>query len=81
VSRLPSPPRLIALAVVCYLCFAGWFFILAPWSGFWRGLVEPNAPWWMMAAAKSAAVRGALSGFGVLHFPVAAAWLAEGRRP
>lgn len=70
--------RLYALAVVVYLCSAGWFFILAPWSAFWDVLVVPNAPYWLMRTIGSAALRGAIAGFGLLHFPVAATWLSVG---
>ena len=78
-ARLASLSRLAPLLIVFYLCFAGWFFILVPWSGFWTALVVPNSPWWMMRALESAPLRGALSGFGVLHFPVAAQWLSARR--
>ena len=68
------------LAVVTYLCAAGWFFILAPWSAFWSTRVVSEAPYWLYAWLAHPALRGAVSGFGVLHFPVAFAWLARGAR-
>lgn len=74
--------HLANLAVVMYLCAAGWFFILAPWSGFWSSRVVAEAPLWLSSWLASPALRGALSGFGVLHFPVALGWLSGGaRRP
>jgi hypothetical protein len=73
--------RLVRITVVVYLCFAGWFFILAPWSDFWRLLVVPNAPWWLLHALDNPGFRGALAGFGVLHFPIAASWITPSRGP
>ncbi|MGE5236548.1 MAG: hypothetical protein ACM3O7_09380 [Acidobacteriota bacterium] len=66
------------LLVVLYLCAAGWFFILAPWSRFWAQQVVPGAPFWLLAIVDSPVLRGALSGFGALHFPVAATYLTAG---
>lgn len=74
--------NLVTLAVVTYLCAAGWFFILAPWSAFWSSRVVSEAPYWLNPWLGSPALRGAISGFGVLHFPMAFAWLSGGaRRP
>jgi len=70
----------VAFAVVTYLCAAGWFFVLAPWSPFWMSRVVAASPPWLTVWLKAAALRGALSGFGVLHFPAAFAWLASGAR-
>lgn len=78
---MPAPPALrlsLILLAVLYLCAAGWFFILAPWTRFWAAYVVPGAPPWLLALLDAPALRGALSGFGVLHFPVAASWLANG---
>jgi len=72
----PRLARVARLVVVVYLCFAGWFFVLAPWTEFWGTVMIPNTPWWMMALADNPTLRGALAAFGVLHFPAAAAWLA-----
>jgi hypothetical protein len=80
VARLIEISRLIRLTVVVYLCFAGWFFILAPWSAFWSVLVVPNAPWWLLRAIDNPGLRGALAGFGALHFPIAASWIRPARR-
>ena len=79
-ARLIDISRLGRLTIVVYLCFAGWFFILAPWSAFWSVLVVPNAPWWLLGAIDDPGMRGAVAGFGVLHFPIAAAWLTPVRR-
>jgi hypothetical protein len=68
----------VVLFVVLYLCAAGWFFILAPWSRFWAQQVVPGTPFWLYAVVDSPIVRGALSGFGVIHFAVAAGWLSAG---
>lgn len=68
------------LIVVLYLCVAGWFFVLAPWSRFWSSHVVPGAPPWLMGQLASPAVRGALSAFGLLHFFTAAGWLGNGGR-
>ncbi len=78
VRLLPSLRTLLGVAVVIYLCAAGWFFILAPWSRFWTTLVIPEAPLWLLPVVDSPAARGALSGFGLLHFAVAAGWLSVG---
>lgn len=72
----PSWRAVIALAVVFYLCAAGWFFILAPWSRFWGMVVVPKVPLWLLPWIDSPALRGGLSGFGALHFAVAFSWLA-----
>lgn len=65
------------LIVVLYLCVAGWFFVLAPWSRFWSNHVVPGAPLWLMGELGRPAVRGALSAFGLLHFFAAAGWLGD----
>jgi hypothetical protein len=77
VRLLPSLRTIGGLAAVVYLCAAGWFFILAPWSRFWATAVVPAAPLWLLPLVDSPALRGALSGFGVLHFAVAARWLVR----
>lgn len=82
VPKLPTLSGTAAFVVTVYLCAAGWFFILAPWSDFWQNIVVSEAPLWLFGIVQSPGVRGALAAFGVLHFPVAAAWLAStGRRP
>jgi hypothetical protein len=73
-SRKPLQAGLI-LTIVVYLTAAGWFFVLAPWSRFWVARVVSAAPLWLLPWLESGAVRGALSGFGVVHFAVAWAWL------
>jgi hypothetical protein len=75
VPRFFSVRYLAVLGVVTYLCAAGWFLVLAPWSRVWLALVVAQAPWPIMGVLENAAVRGALSGFGVIHFGVAYAWL------
>lgn len=75
VSRLPSLRSIAVLGAVTYLCAAGWFLVLTPWSRIWAEAVVPRAPLFLMAWLDSPAVRGALSGFGVLHFIVAYVWL------
>lgn len=82
-SQVSAPTWLRATGVflvILYLCCAGWFFILAPWSRLWSSQVVPGAPWWLMTWLESPALRGALSGFGVLHFAVAVSWVAPRRR-
>ena len=71
---------MLLLAAIFYVCAAGWFFVLAPWSRFWALLVVPRGPLWLAPILDSPAVRGAISGFGVLHFVAAYTWLAEGHR-
>jgi len=72
----PRPIRAAGvLAVVVYLCAAGWFLVLAPWSRFWAARVVEQAPPWLLAWLGSPALRGALSGFGLVHFAVAFSWL------
>ena len=78
--RFPTLSGTAAFLVTVYLCAAGWFFILAPWSAFWDNVVVSAAPLWLLRALQSPGLRGALSGFGVLHFPVAAAWLGSAAR-
>ena len=63
------------LATAVYLTAAGWFFVLAPWSGFWALRVVPAAPFWLAAWLDNPAVRGAISGFGLVHFGAAWSWL------
>jgi len=75
VRLLPTARTVAGLLMVFYLCAAGWFFILVPWSALWTDVVVPAAPWPLMRWLSRGAVRGALSGFGVLHFAVAAGWL------
>ena len=73
--RLLSLRYLAVLGVVTYLCAAGWFFVLAPWNRIWAEAVVPRAPLWIMGLLDAPAFRGALSGFGVVHFVVAYSWL------
>lgn len=70
----------VILAVVVYLTAAGWFFVLAPWSRFWAIKVIPAAPLWLLPLLDSPALRGALSGFGVVHFAAAWSWLETALR-
>ena len=68
----------LVLLVTFYLCAAGWFCVLAPWSRYWATRVVPGAPLWLAVWLDFPALRGALSAFGVLHFAVAASWLNRG---
>ena len=68
------------LTVVVYLCAAGWFFVLAPWSRFWAVKVVQDAPPWLLPWLDSPALRGALSGFGLVHFAAAFSWLEAAAR-
>ena len=77
---LPTWRTIAALGVVFYLCAAGWFFVLAPWSGFWGMVVVPKVPLTLIPWLDSPALRGALSGFGALHFLAAFSWLAGAAR-
>jgi hypothetical protein len=81
VPRHRSARIALIMIVVVYLTAAGWFFVLAPWSGFWTSRVVPNAPLWLALVLESPGLRGALSGLGVLHFAAAWSWLeaAAGR--
>lgn len=65
----------VGLGVAIYLTGAGWFFILAPWSQFWSSRVLAGVPFWLVPLLASPLLRGALGGFGVLHFAVAFVWL------
>jgi hypothetical protein len=72
----------LILAIIVYLTAAGWFFVLAPWSSFWAVRVVAATPLWLSPLLDSPALRGALSGFGLVHFAVALSWLeAAMRRP
>lgn len=76
--RVSSQRRIRAtgvLAIVVYLTAAGWFFVLAPWSRFWLTRVIPDAPLWLARWLESPALRGALSGYGLVHFAAAWSWL------
>ena len=79
-AALPSWRTLLALGAVFYLCAAGWFFVLAPWSRFWGVVVVPKVPLVLIPWLDSPAIRGALSGFGALHFLAAFTWLAAAAR-
>ena len=68
------------LSVIFYLCLAGWFFVIAPWTRFWVTHVVPGAPPWLMPWLDNPAMRWAISAFGVLHFSSAASWLSPGVR-
>ena len=71
---------IMVFLVLLYLCSAGWFFIYVPWIHLWRSQVVLGAPWWAMAWLDHPALRGALSGFGVLHFIVALGLLSPKRQ-
>ncbi|MGV8040285.1 MAG: hypothetical protein AB2L07_09465 [Thermoanaerobaculaceae bacterium] len=70
----------VGLGVAVYLTGAGWFFILAPWSQFWANRLLPGVPFWLAALLAHPMLRGALGGFGVLHFAVAFVWLDSALR-
>lgn len=77
--KLPRAAHIaVVLLITFYLCAAGWFCVLAPWTRYWAARVVPGAPIWLSAWLDLPALRGALSGFGVLHFVVAASWLNRG---
>ena len=63
------------LLVAVYLTGAGWFFILGPWGSFWTERVLVGTPFWLVPLVASSAFRGALAGFGIVHFAVAFVWL------
>jgi hypothetical protein len=77
VAASSSLRTVLAFAAILYLCAAGWFFILAPWSRFWASDVVPRGPFWLIPWLDSPAVRGALSAFGALHFVAALSWLSS----
>ncbi|HNX50349.1 MAG TPA: hypothetical protein PLS53_06450 [Thermoanaerobaculaceae bacterium] len=66
---------MVGLLVAVYLTGAGWFFILAPWGHFWTERVLAAMPFWLVPVVASGAFRGALAGFGAIHFAVAFVWL------
>jgi hypothetical protein len=68
-------PAVRHLVVVVYLTAAGWFFVLAPWSGYWARQVVASSPLWLATVLGNPSLRGALSAFGILHFAMAYAWL------
>jgi hypothetical protein len=68
------------LLVAVYLTGAGWFFILAPWGHFWTERVLAGTPFWLLPLLGNSAFRGALAGFGVIHFAVAFIWLDSALR-
>ncbi len=70
----------LMMAVVVYLTAAGWFFVLAPWSRFWAARVVSGAPLWLAFALENRALRGALSGLGLVHFGAAWSWLETAAR-
>jgi hypothetical protein len=70
----------LILAIVVYLTAAGWFFVLAPWSRFWAIKVVPAAPLWLSPWLDNPVFRGALSGFGLVHFAAAWSWLEMAMR-
>jgi hypothetical protein len=80
VSVRRSVQAVLVLVVVVYLTAAGWFLVLAPWSKFWTIRVVPGAPFWLSAWLDNSAVRGALSGLGLVHFAAAWSWLATAAR-
>ena len=79
-AGLPTWRTIGALGAVFYLCAAGWFFVLAPWSRFWGIVVVPRVPLPLIPWLDSPALRGALSGFGALHFLAAFSWLTTAAR-
>ena len=64
-----------AVVAAVYLTAAGWFFVLAPWSRFWTARVVAAAPAWLTVLLAEPAFRGAVSGFGAIHFAAAWGWL------
>lgn len=71
---------LVVLLYATYLAYAGSFFLFMPWSELWTvialRLPSPYGP-----LLGHPAVRGLFSGFGVLHFIVAALEIAGGLGP
>lgn len=58
---------LAVLLYVGYLTQVGLLFVVVPWSDGWAALIlkaHPAVSWWLAEPF----VRGALTGFGVLHF-------------
>ncbi|MGC8917353.1 MAG: hypothetical protein ACP5NF_10290 [Thermoanaerobaculum sp.] len=61
-----------------YLVLAGWTLTLLPWSSAWFALAWSLPSAWARILAHPAC-RGAVSGFGVLHFAVALLLAGSGR--
>lgn len=62
--------RLRFWLTVSYLALAGWVCVILPWSRQWLAFawsLPPSLAWLFTHPA----CRGAISGFGVLHFVVA----------
>jgi hypothetical protein len=71
-------PRAFIFLASCYLALAGTIFLLAPWSSHWLSVAWSLPPPWARFFSHPA-LRGAISGFGLLHFIVGLSWRAESR--
>jgi hypothetical protein len=51
-----------------YCAEAGFFLLVVPWSGTWERLAGAMGPMGIGALLGAPIVRGAVSGFGLVHF-------------
>ena len=59
--------RLLHLLFVLYCAEAGFFLVVVPWSAAWERLVGPMGAAGLGAMLAAPIVRGAVSGFGLVH--------------
>ncbi|BCW94345.1 MAG: hypothetical protein KatS3mg007_2239 [Thermoanaerobaculum sp.] len=64
---------------VVYLALAGWVCVLVPWSRGWLAWTWSLPPAWAQLLSHPA-LRGAISGFGVLHLLVALGFATKKER-
>ncbi|HVR29831.1 MAG TPA: hypothetical protein VMS86_09900 [Thermoanaerobaculia bacterium] len=59
--------RLLHLLFVLYCAEAGFFLVVVPWSAAWERLAGPTGALGLGAMLGAPIVRGAVSGFGLVH--------------
>jgi len=60
--------RLLHVLFILYCAEAGFFLLVVPWSPSWERLAGPLATIGAGAVIVEPIVRGAVSGFGLVHF-------------
>jgi hypothetical protein len=60
--------RLLHILFIIYCAEAGFFLLVVPWSDSWERLAGPLGPAGFAALLGAPIVRGAISGFGLVHF-------------